>query len=449
MSFDASKVSDVIKGIDELDQRADLLDDMRAGSAPLSAALDSVSVQEVSTKLDAVRGIAASSFGTGLSSAGLSGATTSLDMVRASMKPLGAGLAGGFTENTMHDMAKRLAKMAMPADAVTVLKDMQRRPAIDAAKFLTYGDLNRRVIDTASTLSGLGRIGTIENFRSVRDFKPLEIPSVLSYAMGFDKSLTAFDAAINNSVAEIGKKVFERFYGWMERFRPFMDHWAQIAEDIRRYAERASQPTHPEGDLIAFAALEALEALQAGRHWVAVAFLQKRLNLRATVERLEALWMLLTRAFEGPFDSPPLWLTLKPDKARAYLATAVYRVAERIRRRREMEDNVWGTTNGKELVRPGSTRLVYIEDQPADNFGSPELNPAQLIDLMMDDRNVILDNLMATGTPADREIIGLIRSGHYDRADIRNQVGSARLQAFERKVQRHRRNNGKILPGDG
>ena len=37
--------------------------------------------------------------------------------------------------------------------------------------------------------------------------------------MGFDKSLTAFDAAINNSVAEIGKKVFERFYGWMERFR--------------------------------------------------------------------------------------------------------------------------------------------------------------------------------------------------------------------------------------
>jgi hypothetical protein len=68
---------------------------------------------------------------------------------------------------------------------------------------------------------------------------------------------------------------------------------------------------------------------------------------------------------------------------------------------------------------------------------------------MIDDRNLILNNLMATGTPEDREIIGLIRSGNYDRADIRNMVGSPRLQAFERKVQRHRKNNGKIWSGDG
>jgi hypothetical protein len=444
MSFDASKVSDVIERTDELDKRADLLDDVRAGSAPLSAALDSVSVQEVSAKLDAVRSIATRSFGAELSTTGLSGATTSLDTVRASLKPLGTGLAGGFTENMMQDMAKRLAKMAMPADAASVLKDGQRRPAIDAAKFLTYGNLNRQAIESASTLSDLGRIRTIEGFRTVRDFKPLEIPSVSSYALDLEKSMTAFDAAINNTVAEIAKRVSEGFYGWMERFRPFMDHWAQIAEDMRRYTEWASQPTRREDDLLAFAAHEALDALQAGRHWVAAAFLQKRLNLRPTPEQLEALWILLTKAFESPLDSPPLWFTLTPDKARAYLATAVYRVAERIRRRREMEDNIWGMANGKELVRPGSTHLVYIEDQPTDDFASPELNPAQLIELMMDDRSLILDNLMATGTRADREIIGLIRSGNYDRADIRNKVGSSRLQAFERKVQRHRKNNGKI-----
>ena len=75
----------------------------------------------------------------------------------------------------------------------------------------------------------------------------------------------------------------------MERFRPFMDHWAQLAEDLRRYAEWASQPTRRDGDLLALAAREALVALQAGRHWIAAAFLRDRLNLRPTPERLEAL----------------------------------------------------------------------------------------------------------------------------------------------------------------
>ena len=195
MGFDASKVSDVLKETDEIDKRADLLESVIEGRAALDAARaasDVVSVHEVSAKIDAVRDIAARSFGAGLSSPGLSDMTTSLDMIRERMtKPLGpgvAGLANGFTENMMHDVAKRLAKPTIPVDAVSVLKDVQRRPAIDATKFLAYGNLNRQVIETANTLSGLGRIRALEDFRPITGLKPYEIPSVLSYAAGLDNS---------------------------------------------------------------------------------------------------------------------------------------------------------------------------------------------------------------------------------------------------------------------
>src|SRR3712207_717224 len=85
MGFDASKVSDVLKETDEIDKRADLLESVIEGRAALDAARaasDVVSVHEVSAKIDAVRDIAARSFGAGLSSPGLSDMTTSLDMIR-------------------------------------------------------------------------------------------------------------------------------------------------------------------------------------------------------------------------------------------------------------------------------------------------------------------------------------------------------------------------------
>jgi hypothetical protein len=40
-----------------------------------------------------------------------------------------------------------------------------------------------------------------------------------------------------------------------------------------------------------------------------------------------------------------------------------------------MDDNIWGKVGGKELVRPGSSRLVYIEEQPSEDFASPDHNP--------------------------------------------------------------------------
>ena len=238
-------------------------------------------------------------------------------------------------------------------------------------------------------------------------------------------------------VAEMARKTFD----WMDALRPHLDRWGQIAEEALRAARRiAATPARPGDHLLALEAHEALEALRRGRHKVAARFLEDRLNLRASIERLEALWLYLTKSFERPVSSPPLWVTLEGGKARAYLATAIFKIAERIKLRRRMEDDIWGSArdqNGrKELVRPRGGWLVYAEEQPTGDLASDGLDPARAVSLGMDARNRILDELAATGTPADKEIVGLIQSGDYDRADIRNIVGSPRLQAFERKIQR-------------
>ena len=209
-------------------------------------------------------------------------------------------------------------------------------------------------------------------------------------------------------VAEIARKAFD----WMDALRPHLDWWGQIAEEAARAARRiAAAPARPGDHLLALEAHEALEEMQRGRHRLAVGFLEGRLNLRATPERLEAFWFFLKKSFERPVSRPPLWLTLEGSKARAYLATAIYKIAERIKRRRQMEDDIWGTCNGKELVRPGSDRLIYISDQATEDFADFSLDPARLAEHGTYDRNRMLDEFAATGTTVDKEIVGLIRAG--------------------------------------
>lgn len=248
----------------------------------------------------------------------------------------------------------------------------------------------------------------------------------------FDGLSKAFDGV--DEIARVASGVYRTL-------RPHLDWWGEIAEEAVRAARRiAAQPARPGDGLLAMAAHDALEAMERGRHWVAARFLEQRLNLPATPERLEAFWLFLKRSFERPIGSPPLWLTLEAGKARAYLATAIVRIAERIKRKRQMEDDIWGSARNqdgkKELVRPHSGWLVYAEEQPMVELAGDGLDPARLVALGMDERKRILDELAAAGTTVDKEIIGLIRTGDYDRADIRNIVGSTKLQAFERKIQR-------------
>ena len=92
-----------------------------------------------------------------------------------------------------------------------------------------------------------------------------------------------------------------------------------------------------------------------------------------------------------------------------------------------MKDRLWGTAGPPPLVLdPGLRGVPNAED------------PGVIVIRKMDDRAQVLEALLADGTSRDREIAGLVLAGEYDRAEIRNMVGSSTLQSFERKAQRMR-----------
>lgn len=324
------------------------------------------------------------------------------------------------------------------------LSDFNRRRSFGLSPLLGASDRTNWNFNATRGLSSIGRPGTLCNFEpGYIDNTTFSATGRLVGARGLVNGASVLGKLFEpfEGVAEIVRKAS----GLAESIRPYFNAWAQIAEEAIRWAEHASaQQANPKDDLLAFAAYEALEEMQAGKHWIAVNFLEQRLNLQATPERLEALWILLKRGFERPVESSPLWLTLDGRKARAYLATAIYREAERIKQKRLMKDDIWCKARGqdgkKELVRPRSGWLVYADELTTDELADSGLDPEKFVVLRMDDRNQILDELLATGTSTDKEIVELIRHGGYDRADIRNMVGNSRFLAFERKIRRHRKN---------
>ncbi len=462
MSFDFTKLGTAFEQIDAAKKRGDF-GGVGSISAALSAAdrasvaLDRTDTYGIGAGLAEAHGARVGSLASELLGAKI-GDGIGLGVAKSKFTPLERGLttlaglptAGSlsaavakppfWTEppswmEPVSGVSRAIGKMPKP-DILGGLEGANRWRGFGVSASLADANLDTWNFDVARGLSGFGKsrmLGNSEPGWTVGS--TFYGAGGLVGATGWANSSTSLGGLFKafDGVNEIARKTFSL----ADVLRPCWDGWVRIAHEALRVAERiAVQPVTPEEDLFAFAAYDALEAMLDGRHWVAVNFLEQRLNLWATPERLEALWIFLKRGFERRVDSPPLWLTLDADKARAYLATAVFKGAERIKRKREMEDDIWGTCNGKELVRPRSDRLIYISEQATEDFADSGLDPAKLAERGMYDRDLILDELMATGTSVDKEIVGLIRTGKYDRADIRNIVGSTRLQAFERKVQR-------------
>jgi hypothetical protein len=260
-------------------------------------------------------------------------------------------------------------------------------------------------------------------------------------------SMVAYGLANNSTFA--GWRPYEgilaHYRSTLTHYRSMADHLASYFDLARRLARdfadhTASQVTQPLS-LLGVAALEALEAFDAGRHWIADAFLTRYLRLHPMPERREALWMILKKGFDRPLDAPPLWLTLDPqEQAVAYLRRAICNEAKRLKRDRELDDRLWWKAAEDWPMLAAEPDMLF-----ADSF---EEEPGIVVVRTLDDRKQILDELFVSGSSRDREIVRLIREGSYDRADIRNRVGNTRLLSFERKAQRWRKNRGPAL-GDG
>lgn len=276
------------------------------------------------------------------------GDMTSLGVTGAKMPPLGGGLSSlaGWPDEGVLSAAAALAEPPSWTNSMSgvlgAAEEMTRPGTLyglgGADKWRGFGisasmasanrdlwalDSARWGLDATRKLSSLGKLGALDDYRHAwSGAAPFRAAEGLAGAGGsgiLDGLFEPFE--------RIGK-IAQKAFGFGELLKPYWDGWSRIVEEAARTAQWiAAQPARPGDELLAFAAYDALEAMQEGRHWVAVKFLEQSLNLRATPERLEALWIFLKRGFERPIDSPPLWLTLEGRKARAYLATAVYRGA--------------------------------------------------------------------------------------------------------------------------
>lgn len=230
-------------------------------------------------------------------------------------------------------------------------------------------------------------------------------------------------------------KLLDGFFRARDLLAPQVERWTRLAKELAEWAAREAAKTTPE-DRLAAAAFEALEALEDGHHWETDRFLERHLNIRPSPWMKpyvhQALWMLLRADFDRPFGSPAKWRTLELRAATAYLSTAIYNEARRLKRDAELEDRLWwGECAEPPIIAPEVFPMGEHED------------PADAVALLLDgrppdDRVLVLDSLSLNGTGEDREIVRLVRDGAHDRAGIRNEVGSPRLQAFERKARRWR-----------
>lgn len=344
-------------------------------------------------------------------------------------------------------LARGLASVTFPKPTIEIPK-----PALDLKPF--YGEWNKLASASGSVRAQAEDMLRLRSEGLLSSLLEVNRQPVLGSFQGLSKLLAqprvagslvqpAWVAAMASSVTGGGmldglrsggifeatrdfQSVAAGFFSLSQSLAPYFEIMARAARGFAEYA--TSRPGRNYWGALGVKALEALEAFDAGRHWIADAFLERYLRLGPTPERREALWMVLKKGFEAPFATPPPWLTLDQGRATRYLRAAVYREAERIKRDREMKDRLWGKLGELPLVLdPGLWGVPDSED------------PGVIVARKMDDRAQVLEALLSDGTARDRKIAGLVLCGEYSRAEIRNEVGNSDLQSFERKAQRMRK----------
>jgi hypothetical protein len=202
--------------------------------------------------------------------------------------------------------------------------------------------------------------------------------------------------AFHNSGAPDALRTFQSasagLFRLSQSLTPYVKPMARLMRQLAEYA--AFQPRWPDWGTLGVKALEALEALDSAHPWIADAFLRGYLRLYPTPDRREALWEILKKGFEAPFDSLPPWLTLNQGRATAYLRVIVYREAKRIQRDREMNDRLWWKKS-KEAPLSLDPELGGLPE-----FEDPFAIVAREME-QGDDRVQILNLLLTDGTQCD------------------------------------------------
>jgi hypothetical protein len=278
-------------------------------------------------------------------------------------------------------------------------------------------------------------------------------------AAGYAPYLRAFDSISRiagtmggfGSILRQGRTSHDTLARHWDGIRKILDNagridWETLQEAARR-AERIREARQPR-TRIGFAALKAYDALYMNHPWVADEFLAKVLGIelptdlqaaadfQVAADLRQALWIVLRQAFERNSIYPARWIVLDDERAAAYLRTAVYRQARRVRRDREKADRIWATGRDPQTKQRIEVCPQVLDPQYALQFvARSSETPEHIVIGTPDVRVQTLKLLYSDGSPQDKRIVEMLEDG-YDLPAVAEVVGWPEVQRFQRKARR-------------
>lgn len=452
MNFDVTSMSADLRKFDNLKSRSSVRHFSAASmalehSAGTSAILGLTDARSSGSILGAARGAEGLALVDGLGGAranvkalGTIGIGSNLESLvsgarslGSNFEPLRSGLLAlaSVPKNSVMDKSTLMGTLYISASREGLFPRIENTKLGTIASFFARGfEVDRKLsLQSPQDIAGMGKLGLGGIWsRPARVYGASSVGASSAAISGFgvDPVLSPWSGV---------QKLFNNLARAGDLLAPYLKQWDRLAKDLTDWAAREAAKSTPE-DQLAAAAFDALESLEDNRHWETDRFLKRHLNLRPSPQMkpyvYQALWMLLRADIVRPYDSPAKWRTLELRAATAYLSTSIYNEARRLKRDIEMEDRLWW---GQNMEPPLLKREVLLDGSSAD----PADEVMCLLDVTPpDDRVLTLESLSLNGTGGDQEIVRLVRNGEHDRASIRNEVGSPKLQAFERKSRRWR-----------
>jgi hypothetical protein len=338
-----------------------------------------------------------------------------------------------LAEATGAKAAKSVASLVAPRIAIRVVPDVRKHlfstaglvklppvaTSVAARAMLepTINDFNAYGVRQATELLSVIRPSSLLTVPTARTIENLKVPR--------------FDLGMYKPA------MFQHLFApFLRNIRPFERIVAPLRSLFERYEMLWDIP-------IVRKAYDIFQKFLLGRFRLADRFIEDYLGLSVSEEMRpyfrESLWRFLKRSFDNPFTSLWRWAMLPLGEAKRYMQAAVRRNAYRLKAHREMEDKPFGG-------RENAPRTLVLDEAryETDLYGTLD-DHASLMENqdneIAKEWHEVLTTLLTEGTEYDRRLVEMIRSGDYTLNDLRTEVGNSRLQSFQRKVQRRKRNH--------
>lgn len=199
------------------------------------------------------------------------------------------------------------------------------------------------------------------------------------------------------------------------------DQVTNMVNTVQEWRDTLDSIEVDEGELNEFGVLVVQGAFENEDSFFINDYLSNCLSLKPSSDRIQALWEIVVRSKR--------YLQINSYELIKYLRVSVYKQANRIKRDREMSDDLWKRSDN---ILYGEYNLMLLE-------GNKETNPESAL-IREEDRRIredIIRDLRNNGSPKEQEMLDLLIAG-YTPAECIQILGESwsTYQSLQRKLKR-------------